>query len=127
MEKMASTMLYEEELARDRLYRDTYTLLEKHSTPAAAGEGCAFNEEPPEYIFVRKNRASAKADAAVCSTADGAVVKRVRGHKLYSLNRELPYGDKTEDDHVQVIGRVLGVLSAEDLPREEYILLFFHR
>ena len=57
----------------------------------------------------------------VCSTADGAVVKRLKNRKLYSLNKELPFGEKNEDDHVRVIGRVLGVVSSDELPNEDDI------
>ena len=55
----------------------------------------------------------------VCSTADGAVVKRLHEHRLISLNHALPYGQKSEDDHVRIVGRVLGVVAAEDLPDAE--------
>lgn len=153
VEKLASTMLHEEELARDDLLRNSFMLLEEHSTPVAAGNGCEFNNEPPEYFFVRKNGYNEKADAVVrvsgasmeplyhngdllyiqyadyaddgedvvCSTADGAVVKRLKNRKLYSLNKELPFGEKNEDDHVRVIGRVLGVVSSDELPNEDDI------
>ena len=42
-------------------------------------------------------------------------------NKLYSLNPrypedpQYPYGEKGEDDHVQVIGKVLGTVSATSL------------
>ncbi len=36
-------------------------------------------------------------------------------YKLYSLNPQYPYGEKGEDDHVQVIGKVLGTVSATSL------------
>jgi len=55
------------------------------------------------------------------TTADGAVIKRMYDNKLYSLNPrypedpQYPYGEKGEDDHVQVIGRVLGTVSATSL------------
>ena len=146
--RLLSTLLDEEAQERDRMLRASYFLLEAHSTPVAAGPGCAFNDEPPAYFFVRKNGYNTRADAvvrvsgesmsplyhdgdllylqytdavqdgedAVCSTADGAVVKRVQGHRLVSLNASLPYGNKSEDDHVRVIGRVLGVVFPEDLP-----------
>ena len=42
-------------------------------------------------------------------------------HRLYSLNRALPYGDKNEDDHVTVVGKVLGKVSVRDLADEEDI------
>lgn len=52
-------------------------------------------------------------------TADGAVIKRMYNNKLYSLNPQYPYGEKGEDDHVQVIGKVLGTVSADEIPDAE--------
>lgn len=52
-------------------------------------------------------------------TADGAVIKRMYDNKLYSLNPQYPYGEKGEDDHVQVIGKVLGTVSADEIPDAE--------
>ena len=57
----------------------------------------------------------------ICSTADGAVIKQLIGHKLYSLNKSLPYGDKTEDDHVKIVGVVIGRVNDSDLASEEDI------
>ena len=57
----------------------------------------------------------------ICSTADGAVVKRVKDNKLYSLNNRYPFGEKYEDDHVNVIGRVIGIVGKDDVaPIEEH-------
>ena len=58
-------------------------------------------------------------DIVICSSADGAVIKRKYDNKLYSLNPNLPYGEKHEDDHVQVIGKVIGTVSADEIPDEE--------
>ena len=55
----------------------------------------------------------------ITTTADGAVIKRMYDNKLYSLNPQYPYGDKGEDDHVQVIGKVLGTVSADEIPDKE--------
>ena len=60
-------------------------------------------------------------DIVICSTADGAVIKQLMNHRLYSLNRALPYGDKNEDDHVTVVGKVLDKVSVRDLANEEDI------
>lgn len=55
----------------------------------------------------------------VCSTADGAVIKRISGGRLFSLNRALPFGEKTEDDHVTILGKVIGIVRADDTPSPE--------
>ena len=36
-----------------------------------------------------------------------------------SLNPQYPYGEKNDDDHVQVIGKVIGTVSADEIPGEE--------
>jgi len=51
----------------------------------------------------------------ICSTADGAVVKRAKDNKLYSLNDQYPFGEKNEDDHIQVLGRVIGIVGEDDI------------
>ena len=40
-------------------------------------------------------------------------------NKLYSLNPRYPYGEKNDDDHVQVIGKVIGTVSADEIPDKE--------
>ena len=44
-------------------------------------------------------------------------------NKLYSLNPQYPYGGKSEDDHVQVIGKVLGTVSANEIPDAEDVAI----
>ena len=81
--------------------------------------------EPAYYdgdlVCVKYTQDVADGDIVICSTADGAVIKQLRNHRLYSLNRALPYGDKNEDDHVIVVGKVLGKVSVRDLANEEDI------
>ena len=57
----------------------------------------------------------------ICSTADGAVIKHKSGNKLVSLNSDLPYGEKSEDDHVQIEAVVLGIVPSWDLAKPEEI------
>ena len=154
VDAMVSTMLKEEQEARDRQLLESYFLLDCYDTPAAAGPGCMFaDQETPDYCFVRKNKFNTKADAVirisgrsmepfyhdgdsvyivytqsaeegddvVCSTSDGAVIKRFKDGKLYSLNTNLPYGEKYEDDHVRIVGRVLGIVSPDEVPAKDDI------
>ena len=45
-------------------------------------------------------------------------------YSLYSLNPQYPYGEKNEDDHVQVVGKVLGTVSDDEVPdKEDTVLL----
>lgn len=72
-----------------------------------------------DLVFVKYTESAEDGDDVICSTADGAVIKHKIGNKLYSLNRDLPYGEKHEDDHVRIIGKVLGIVGKDDLPAEE--------
>ena len=40
-------------------------------------------------------------------------------YSLYSLNPQYPYGEKNEDDHVQIVGKVIGTVSADEIPDAE--------
>ena len=81
--------------------------------------------EPAYYdgdlVCVKYTQDVADGDIVICSTADGAVIKQLRNRRLYSQNLALPYGDKDEDDHVTVVGKVLGKVSVRDLANEEDI------
>jgi repressor LexA len=69
-----------------------------------------------DLVYVKYTKDVENNDIVICSSADGAVIKRLYDNKLYSLNPNLPYGEKNEDDHVQVIGKVLGTVSADEIP-----------
>lgn len=74
-----------------------------------------------DLVYVKYTNTAQDGDDVVCSTADGAVIKRLSGHRLYSLNKSLPFGEKNEDDHVVILGRVLGIVSADELPDDRDI------
>ena len=70
-----------------------------------------------DEVYIQYTRSASPGEDVVCSTADGAVIKRISSdHTLYSVNEELPYGMKHEDDNVTVLGRVLGTVSSSDRP-----------
>lgn len=55
-------------------------------------------------------------DDLICSSMDGVIVKRKGADgRLYSVNSELPYGEKYEDDNVRVMGKVLGIAHEDDI------------
>ncbi len=77
-----------------------------------------------DLVYVTYTKKAHDGDIVICSTADGAVIKQLIGNKLYSLNKALPYGQKHEDDHVGIVGRVLGKVSPlELLTNNELIFL----
>ena len=53
----------------------------------------------------------------ICSSRAGMHIKRLGEDGPYSLNKEAPFLLTSEDDHVRIIGRVLGIAdSAADFP-----------
>jgi SOS-response transcriptional repressor LexA len=76
-----------------------------------------------DLVYVKYTKDVENNDIVICTTADGAVIKRMYDNKLYSLNPQYPYGEKGEDDHVQVIGKVLGTVSADEIPDAEDIAI----
>lgn len=72
-----------------------------------------------DLVYMKYASSADNGDDVICSTADGAVIKRINGRMLYSLNKDLPFGEKSEDDHVTILGIVLGIVSPDELPNEE--------
>ena len=76
-----------------------------------------------DLVYVKYTKDVENNDIVICSSADGAVIKRLYDNKLYSLNPNLPYGEKNEDDHVQVIGKVIGTVGADEIPDAEDVVI----
>ncbi|HFU4497072.1 TPA: helix-turn-helix transcriptional regulator [Streptococcus suis] len=74
-----------------------------------------------DLVYVQFTEEAEDGTDVICSTADGAVIKRVKNKMLYSLNQDYPFGKKNEDDHVVVLGKVLGIVGKEDQPNTEDI------
>ena len=67
-----------------------------------------------DLVYVCYTQAVEDGDDVICSTVDGAVIKRLHDHKLHSLNKDLSFGEKSEDDHVAILGKVLGIASEDE-------------
>lgn len=72
-----------------------------------------------DMVYVKYTKDVENNDIVICTTADGAVIKRMYENKLYSLNPQYSYGEKNEDDRVQVVGKVLGTVSMDEIPDAE--------
>lgn len=73
-----------------------------------------------DYVYVEYTRSAHPGEDVICTTSSGGVIKRVTADgKLQSVNPALPFGDRSEDDNVRIIGRVLGVVSSSDRPAQE--------
>ncbi len=68
-----------------------------------------------ELVYLKYNTRYAQGDDVVCSTADGAVIKRVGKEGLYSVNPDYPFGIRYDDDRVRVVGKVMGKVQPDDL------------
>lgn len=71
-----------------------------------------------DLLYIVYTQEHKDGDDVVCSTADGAVVKRVYENKLISLNEKYPFEERSEDNHVKVLGKVIGIVSKDSLPDE---------
>ena len=65
VDKMVHTMAEEECLAKDKAMKKTYNLFLNRPGMVAAGPGDYVPEEPPTYVFLRRNTINAKADGIV--------------------------------------------------------------
>ena len=68
-----------------------------------------------DFVYVRFTESAEDGADVICTSADGAVIKHKIGNRLYSLNPDLPYGNKSEDDNVRILGVVLGIVGRDDL------------
>mgnify|MGYP002626929421 CR=1 FL=1 len=65
VDKMVSTILEEELLAKDNALKSSFALFLKRPGSVAAGAGNYVPEESPEYVFLRRNHINAAADGVV--------------------------------------------------------------
>lgn len=69
-----------------------------------------------DLLYVQNADDGCERDDLICSTADGVVVKRMDDKgRLYSVNPDIPFGTKYEDDNVRVMGKVIGVVDPDDI------------
>ena len=152
VDKMVGAMADEELKQKDAVMKESFDLFLYRPGTLAAGVGDYVPEEPPAYVFLRKNSMNSRADAiakvhgdsmepvyhngdfvyymeadaadsgedVVVDTNDGAVIKRINEKgELHSVNPNLPYPKKDEQDYVKIRGIVLGVVQASDRPSKD--------
>ena len=69
-----------------------------------------------DYVYVEYTQDAYDEEDVICVYHEGFIIKRRRGNKLYSLNKERDFGDNHEFDDIRMVGRVLGILSVNDKP-----------
>jgi phage repressor protein C with HTH and peptisase S24 domain len=77
-----------------------------------------------DMVYVKYTNTVSPGDIAVAWWTGGMVIKQVGwDRKLHSINKAYPFGDRSEDDHVRVIGKVMGKVEEGELPSEREQLL----
>ena len=70
-----------------------------------------------DWVYVQYTGSADIGEDVICSSRAGMHIKRLGEDGPYSLNKEAPFLLTSEDDHVRIIGRVLGIAdSAVDFP-----------
>ncbi len=73
-----------------------------------------------DYVYFQYASGADIGQDVVCSTSEGAVIKRVGpGRTLCSVNPDYPFGPQYEDSCVTVLGKVTGIVQKEDCPGED--------
>ena len=141
--RMLADILHEESEDRNRRLTERSRLVGIPEMTAAAGDGLGFSDIPMEtcrFIFV--NDTNRKADAilpikgdnvqftrspdvgedVICRSKEGFHIKRLGEEGPYSLNPDIPFVLTAPDDHVETIGRVLGIVNtSSDFPSAEEV------
>ena len=69
-----------------------------------------------DLVYIQYTSQAEPGDDVLCSSVAGMHIKRMGEDGVYSLNPEFPFTLTSPDDHVRVIGRVLGIVSPADEP-----------
>ena len=72
-----------------------------------------------DWVYVQYAETADIGEDVICSSRAGMHIKRLGEDGPYSLNKNEPFTLTTEDDHVRIIGRVLGIVDpTADLPSD---------
>ncbi len=72
-----------------------------------------------DFVYVEYADSARPGQDVICTTADGGVIKRLTAdYRLESVNPDLPFGDRYEDDNVRIAGIVLGLVDGGDRPTD---------
>lgn len=69
-----------------------------------------------DYVYVQYTNHADPGEDVLCSSLAGVHIKRLGENGVYSLNRDYPFTLTSPEDRVQVIGKVLGIVSSSDYP-----------
>ena len=63
-----------------------------------------------DWVYVQYTDAAFIGEDVICTSRAGMHIKRLGEEGPYSVNRESPFTLTSEDDHVRIVGRVLGIV-----------------
>ena len=110
----------------------SYTFLRRNVTNSRAdgivrvrGRSMEPVYQDGDYVYFRNASSARSGEDVIVDTEEGAVIKRVSADgTLYSVNPELPYPARNDQNTLVIRGQVLGIVQSSDHPgREESALL----
>ena len=139
LDKMISVMVDERQHARQAAIGDevpqeppSYTFLRRNAANSRAdgvvrvrGRSMEPVYQDGDYVYFRNASSARSGEDVIVDTEEGAVIKRVSADgTLYSVNPDLPYPARNDQNTLVIRGRVLGIVQSSDHPgREESALL----
>lgn len=105
----------------------TYTFLRKNTINTSAdgivmvhGDSMEPVYHNGDYVYYQESNSAYPGEDVIVDTDDGTVIKRVHNDMtLYSVNPDISYPKKTEDNCLVICGRVLGTVHSSDRASEE--------
>ena len=105
----------------------TYTFLRKNTINEKAdgivmvdGDSMEPVYHNGDYVYYSSTSTAYPGEDVIVDTDDGAVIKRMGADRtLYSVNPDLPYPKKNEDNSVVIRGKVLGTVHSSERPSKE--------
>ena len=73
-----------------------------------------------DYVYYENAVSASPGEDVIVDTDDGAVIKRIaKDNTLYSVNPDIPYPKKSEQNTLVIRGRVLGTVHSSDMASDE--------
>ena len=73
-----------------------------------------------DYVYYENAVSASPGEDVIVDTDDGAVIKRIaKDNTLYSVNPNIPYPKKNEQNTLVIRGRVLGTVHSSDMASDE--------
>ena len=70
-----------------------------------------------DWVYIQYSDTAGIGEDVLCTSHAGMHIKRLGENGPYSINKDAPFTLTSSDDHVRVVGRVLGIVDPEsDFP-----------